>query len=119
MQGEADVGVLGPEAGDELGHEPRAEGRLERDDDGARGGVAERGERGNAVVELVQGAVDVSLERRAGLRHPQDTSAAAEQRHADLGLEAGEGAGDPALTDLLEIADLGDGDAVGHLLEPP
>jgi len=66
----------------------------------------------------VQQRVQVRLEHRPGVRHPQRPAGAAQQRRADLRLEAGQGAGDTGLGNRLQLADLGDRGAVGHLLEP-
>ena len=73
---------------------------------------------GDAVVEMVQQRVQVRLEDRPGVRHPERPAGAAQQRRADLRLEAGQGAGDAGLGDRLQLADLGHRGAIGHLLEP-
>jgi hypothetical protein len=80
--------------------------------------VDELADGGDAVVQLVQHRVDMSLKRHASPGHPQRTARLAQQRGADLALEAGQRPRDARLGDPLELAHLGHRGAVGDLLEP-
>ena len=115
---EADAGVRGAEAAGQVGDEPGAQGLLEGQRHGASIRVDELADGGDAVVEVMQQRVQVRLEDRPGVRHPQRPTGAAQQRGADLRLEAGQGPRDAGLGDRLDLADLRHGGAVGHLLEP-
>jgi hypothetical protein len=115
---EPDARMRGAEAAGQVGDEPGAQRLLEGQRHGAGVRVDELADGGDAVVEVVQQRVQVRLEHRPGVRHPQRPSGAAQQRGADLRLEPGQGPGDAGLGDRLQLADLGQRGAVGHLLEP-
>jgi hypothetical protein len=115
---EPDARMRGAEAAGQVGDEPGAQRLLEGQRHGAGVRVDELADGGDAVVEVVQQRVQVRLEHRPGVRHPQGPSGAAQQRGADLRLEPGQGPGDAGLGDRLQLADLGQRGAVGHLLEP-
>lgn len=110
--------VLAPEAAHEVGHEPGAEVGLEGHGDDASLGVEQLLDSGQAVVEVVHHRVDMALERGARPGQAQHAPRALQQRRADLPLESGQRPGDPRLRHHLEVADLGEGHAVGDLLEP-
>ena len=69
--------MSGPEGPDKVGHEPGAQRLLEGECDGAGAGVDELAHGGDSVVELVQQRVDVPLEYRARVSHPQRPAGAA------------------------------------------
>ena len=115
---EADAGMGGAEAAGQVGDEPGAERLLEGQRHGAGVRFDELADRGDAVVELMQHRVQVRLEDRAGVRHPQRAARPAQQRRADLRLQPGQRPGDAGLGDGFGLADLGHGRAVSHLLEP-
>ena len=75
-------------------------------------------DRRQPVVEVVDERVDVPLERRAGVRHPQHPAGAPQQRGADLLLEPGQGPRDAGLAHAEDLAHLRHGVAVGDQLEP-
>ena len=97
-------------------HVPEAEREGQRHDAGL--GVDQLVDGRQAVVEVVDERVDVPLERRAGVRHPQHPPGAPQQRGADLLLEPGERARDTGLAHAEDVADLRDRVAVGDELEP-
>ena len=70
------------------------------------------------VVEVVDERVDVPLEGRTGVRHPQHPAGTAQQRGADLLLQPGQRPRDAGLAHPEDVTDLGDGVAVGDELEP-
>jgi hypothetical protein len=115
---EPDARMRGAEAAGQVGDEPGAQRLLEGQRHGAGVRVDELADGGDAVVEVVQQRVQMRLEHRPGVRHPQRPSGAAQQRGADLRLEPGQSPGDAGLGDRLQLADLGQRGAVGHLLEP-
>ena len=115
---EPDARMRGTEAAGQVGDEPGAQRLLKGQRHGAGVRVDELADGGDAVVEIVQQRVQVRLEHRPGVRHPQRPARAAQQRRADLLLEPGQGARDPGLGGRLQLADLGHRGAVGHLLEP-
>jgi len=108
----------GPEAADQVGHEPAAERVLEGQGHGAAVGVEELVHGRDAVVEVVQHGVHVPLEHGAGQRHPQGAPGLAQQRSADLGLEPGQRARHAGLGDRLDLAHLGHRRTVRDLLKP-
>ncbi len=87
--------MLLAEGADEAGDEPAAEAQGVGEGDDAALGVDDLADRGQAVVEAVDEGVDVALERRAGVRHPQDPALPVQERGADLVLEPGQRARDP------------------------
>ena len=97
-------------------HDPRLSGKASGDDTAL--GVDELVDGRQAVVEVVDQGVDVPLERRARVRHPQHPPGAAQQRGADLLLEPGQRPGDAGLAHAEDLTDLGHGVAVGDELEP-
>ena len=88
---EADVRVSGPEAADQVRYEPGAQRVLEGQGDRPGVGFDQLADRGDPVVELVQQRVDVPLEHRARLRHPEGPAGPPQQWRPDLGLQAGQG----------------------------
>ncbi len=94
LEGDAHPRVLAPEGADEVGDEPAAEAQREGEGDHAALGVDELTDRGQPVVEGVDEAVDVLLERDAGVGHPQHPALPVQQRGADLALQPGQGARD-------------------------
>ncbi len=117
LEAEADPRVLLAERGDDVRHEPGAQGELEGNAHGAGLGIDQLLGGGQAVVEGVQHGVDVTLEDAAGVRGLQEPARAQQQRGADLSLEPLQTAGDSGLADLVELGDLGDGGTVRYLLE--
>ncbi len=117
-QMEPDLRVQGAEAADEIRHEPGAKRVLERQRHPAGVGIDELAHGSDPVVELMQQRVDVLLEHRARMGHPQNAAAAPQQWRADLGFEPGQRSRYSGLGHPLQLADLGHGRAVGDLLEP-
>ena len=117
-QPEAHPGMVTAEGVDEVRHQPGPQGQLERDRDRPGLRVDQLVDRREAVVQVVEGGVDVPLEHRSGVGGPQHPTAAQQQRRAHLLLEPRQGAGDAGLADLVELGHLGDGRAVRHQLEP-
>jgi hypothetical protein len=91
---------------------------LEGQHDRAGVGIEQLAQRGDAVVEIVQHRVDVPLEDRAGVGHPQRPTGPVEQRHTDLVFQSGQCPGHAGLGELLKLADLGHRHPVGDLLKP-
>ena len=81
-------------------------------------GIDQLTDSGDAVVQLVQERIDVPLEDRARVSHPQRPASAPQQRRAELSFQPGQRSRDARLGDPLEFADLSHGRAVGDLLEP-
>ena len=80
LEPELHVRVLGPEALDHSGDQPRAQRELEGDRDCAGARVDELAHGSQAVVEAVQHRVHVVLEHRAGVRRAEQASAPVQQR---------------------------------------
>ena len=118
QQHDPDPGVVPAEGLDQPRHEPgpEAEGEGQRHDAGL--GVDELAHGREAVVEVVDERVDVPLERRPRVRHPQHPAGATQQRRADLLLQPGQGPRDARLAHAEDLADLGHRVPVGDELEP-
>jgi hypothetical protein len=117
-QPEADVRVDGTEAAEQVGHQPGAERLRERDRDRAGLRGDELRHRVQAAAQLPECPVDVRLEHLPGAGQPQRPSGLLKQGRTDLLLEPRQRPRDAGLRDHLQLADLGDGSAVGHLLKP-
>src|ERR1035437_10145318 len=111
-------GVRRAEAAGQGGDEQGAQRLLEGQRDGAGVRVDELADGGDPGVEVMQHRVQVRLEHRPGVRHPQRPARAAQQRRADLLLQPGQRPGHAGLGDRFQLADLGDRGPVGHLLKP-
>jgi hypothetical protein len=118
VQFEPHARVPGTEAAYQVGNQPGAERVLECEHHGAAVRIQQLVERRQSVVEAVQQPVDVPLEHRARVGHPQRTPGPVQQCHTDLVLEPGQRPRHPRLSDGLELAHLGHGCAVGDLLKP-
>ena len=114
---EPDPRVRGPERGDQAGDEPGAQRQLEGHPHAAALRVDQLLRGGQTVVEGVQRRVDVALEHAAGVGGAQQSARPHQQRRPDLLLEPLQAAGHAGLAHLVQLGDLGDGGAVGHLLE--
>ena len=119
LEDDADPGVLLPEGADHLRDEPGAEAQREGEGGHPTLGVDDLVDRCQSVIQVVDKAVDVALEGRPGVRHPQHPTGPTQQRGADLLLQPGEGPRDPRLAHAEDVADLGHRVAVGDELEPP
>ena len=107
-----------PELTDDRGNQPGAERQLERHGDGPRLGIDQLVDGRQAVVQVVEQGVDVSLERCPGLGEPQHASVPLQQWCTEIPVQPIQRSRDRGLAHIEDVGDLRDRRAVGDLLEP-
>ena len=85
---ETDMRMSRAETSDQVWHEPGTQRVLEGECHGAGVRFDELVDGGDPVVELVQQGIDMPLEYRARVSQPEGTAGPAQQRGADLRLQA-------------------------------